>query len=211
MKSLKFKIKSIKEEKLIWNKFKSYIYLTILLSCLIVIFNININTNMDVSDDSEKSVMKYIFHDYDWNIYVLNDETHGTSVSLGYLINDDIPDSLKDDENEVWSVSLSGVNVSQENNLWNEVSIENDVKDNQVSVEEIIQELWVDWGSDSFVVDFDNVDDDNVDNQDLYKVTEEQSWNVMVITKQDDEFLKDDDKDVEVNSGDLDYFGQVFT
>jgi hypothetical protein len=74
-----------------------------LISCLIVVLNLNINTNESEENlYSEKSIMKYVFHDYDGNVYVLNDETHGTSVSLDYLINDDVPDVLKDNnETEV--------------------------------------------------------------------------------------------------------------
>ena len=212
MKKLKFKLKNIKEENLIWNKFKSCIYFTILISCLIVVLNLNINTNESEENlYSEKSIMKYVFHDYDGNVYVLNDETHGTSVSLDYLINDDVPDVLKDNnETEVWSVSIWDVIASQWDGSWNEILKNNDVKNNQISVDEIIQELWVDENLDDLEIDFDEVVDD-WNNQDLYTVTQEESWNIMVITKQDGNSSMNSDENVGVNSGDLDYLGQVFT
>jgi len=63
---------------------------------MIIAFNISSNINVE-NDIPEGNTMKYIFHDYDGNVYILNDDTvHGTTVSLDYLSNKEVPDSIKD-------------------------------------------------------------------------------------------------------------------
>jgi hypothetical protein len=63
---------------------------------MIIAFNISSNINVE-NDIQETTTMKYVFHDYDGNTYVLNDTVHGTTRSLDYLFKDEVPDSVKDD------------------------------------------------------------------------------------------------------------------
>ncbi len=145
----KLKIKKAKEKKLIWMKFRRYIDFIILICCCIVAFNIhpsNITENEDTS--SNKSTMIYIFHDYKWNEYIMNDHVHGAPSSWDYLFEDEVPNDLKWDENEFTdSVSLGDFSDSEE---WESITgevIDNYkwIKDNQISLGEIISDLWIDY------------------------------------------------------------------
>lgn len=145
----KLKIKKAKEKKIIWMKLRYYIDFVILICCCIVAFNIhpsNITENEDTS--SNKSTMVYIFHDYEWNEYIMNDYVHGASSSWDYLFEDEVPNDLKWDEEEfVDSVSLGDLVNSDEWESISEEIIDNNgwIKDNQVSIGEIISDLWLDY------------------------------------------------------------------
>lgn len=127
--------KKAKEKKIIWSKVRFYIDFIILACCLVITFNfhpINIQNTSDTTDTNEKTKMLYIFHDYEWNEFVLNDTIHWSANSWDYLFEDDVPDSLKGESEN--SVSLSGKNQEENNNK---------VKDNQVSIDDIIVDLWI--------------------------------------------------------------------
>lgn len=201
MKKTKLKLRNVKDNKIIWNKIRCYIDCVILACCMIIAFNISSNINVE-NDIQEKTTMKYVFHDYDGNTYVLNDAVHGTTVSLDYLFKDEVPDSVKNEtESWQWSVSLADVTnnqgIKQENenpqenentqvinNVQENESVQENenVKDNQITIDEIIQELWADWNSGDITIDFNDLDNDT-DNQDSYTVTESPDWTTMVITK----------------------------
>ena len=145
----KLKIKKTKERKLVWMKFRHYIDFLILICCTIIAFNIHPSNNMGNENiPSNKKTMIYIFHDYEWNEYVMNDNIHGSYSSWDYLFEDEVPNSLKWDEEEFTnSVSLGDLIDSQEWESFTEEDIDNDVlvKDNQVSLNEIISELWYEY------------------------------------------------------------------
>lgn len=205
------------ERKLIWRKIRCYIDCIIMVCCLVVAFNIHPNSSIQTTNDNtEKNIMKYIFHDYDWNTYILNDTTHGTTNSLDYLFNEDIPDSLKNDTgNLTWTASLANATKNQETTPENEnVDTENNIKDNQISIDEIIQELWSDEISGDLVIDFDNLISDTWDNQDAYyTVTENSDWTVIVISKNNGETVNEESNvDEEENTVSEPYLtGKVFT
>lgn len=138
--------KKSEEKKLIWTKLRHYIDFVILVCCLVVTFNIHpINDNIDDENFTEKQKMIYIFHDYAGNEYIMNDIIHGAANSWDYLFEDEVPSDLKWEEKEFTdSVSLS--NISQDNSQAKE-NTENDfqasVKDNQVSLKDMMADLWV--------------------------------------------------------------------
>lgn len=199
MKKVKLKLRNIKENKIIWSKIRCYIDCVILVCCMIIAFNIFSNINVE-NVTQEKTTMKYVFHDYDGNTYVLNDTVHGTTVSLDYLSNKEVPDSIKDNTKDwQWSVSLADINNNQgtkqgnENMQENNNAQENDnVKDNQITIDEIIQELWAEWNPGDITIDFNNLGNDT-DNQDSYTVTESPDWTTMIITKDGLENLDNSD------------------
>lgn len=188
MTKTKLKLRNIKEKHILWNKIRCYIDFVILACCLVIVFNIHPITNID--NNSERTTMKYVFHDYDGNTYVLNDTVHGTTVSLDYLFKDEVPDSVKDwKKSWQWTVSLADATKNKDSKQGNEnvqkdnnTQVNENVKDNQVSIDEIIHELWADWNSGDIVIDFNNLANDT-DNQDSYTVTESSDWTTMVITK----------------------------
>ena len=146
-------MKKKKEKKLIWNKIRCYVDFLILVCCFIVAINIHpskISNNFisnDKSDNStEKTKMIYIFHDYEGNEFIMNDNIHWASSSWD--------DDLKwDEEKNEWSVSIwelfedSGTD-SDESLLNEELNEDNSdsewIKNNQVSIEDIMSDLWID-------------------------------------------------------------------
>ena len=127
-------LKKNKGKRLIWFKARFYIDFIIFVCCLVITFNIHpTNIENNTNDTTEKTKMIYIFHDYEWNEFILNDTIHGSANSWDYLFVDDIPESIKwESEN---SVSL-WIN-SQETN-------DNDMKNNQISIDDMINDLWID-------------------------------------------------------------------
>ena len=79
--------------------------------------------------------MIYIFHDYEWNEYVLNDSIHWAADSRDFLIDETVPDAIK---NEHWASSASLANLGDDEHN----SESSNVKDNQISFEEVIISLW---------------------------------------------------------------------
>ena len=193
--SSKLKVKKTKEEKkIIWTKLKHYIDFVILACCFIIAINIHPSSNnvKDESNPSETHTMIYIFHDYEGNEYIMNDHTHGVSNYRDYLFEDDIPNDLKWEENEFKdSTSLENLINNQQSDSDNtEKDNFDDVKDNQISLDDIISDLWQinqDTTSsesdtnktDSLVIEiWDNKPITNDKNENYYTVKEENwSWN----------------------------------
>ena len=127
-------------------KFRRYIDFVILACCLVIAFNIHPSEIVNDNTPSEKHSMIYIFHDYEWNEYIMNDKIHWASSSRDYLFDDEVPNDLKwEDEKITGSVSLgdliddSGLNSDTKN--WD---FDDSIKDNQISFDDIISELWLD-------------------------------------------------------------------
>ena len=162
----KLKLKGKKEKKLIWSKVRYYVDFLILICCFIIMLNIhplnNLNNSNNFTDNNlsisafGKYKMTYIFHDYEWNEYIMNDDNiHWTSNSWDYLFDDEVPNDLKwDDKKNIWSVSIwelpewASVNnqtwIQQNDWTFNEKDINpNSVKDNQVSIGDIASDLWI--------------------------------------------------------------------
>ena len=140
-----------KEKNMIWVKIRRYIDFVILVCCLIVAFNIHpTNTTDDKNITTEKHTMTYIFHDYKWNEYKMNDNLHWSSSSWDYLFEEDVPSEVKWEKEFTDSVSLWDLisNDPEYNDKeWsdNEWNSSNSVKNNQVSLSDIMSELWVDF------------------------------------------------------------------
>ena len=148
-------MKKKKEKKLIWNKIRYYVDFIILICCIIIAINIhptNISNNF-ISTDSlnttkEKTKMIYIFHDYEGNEFIMNDNIHWASSSWDYLFDDEIPNDLKwDDEKNEGSVSIWDLfNESNNGNSqsWYRQEYDSEwVKNNQISIEDIMSDLWI--------------------------------------------------------------------
>ena len=153
-----FKVRRTKEQKIVWWKFRQYIDFIILWCCLVIAFNIHpSNTHISDTTDSNNSLnvktkMIYIFHDYKWNEYIMNDNIHWSSSSRDYLFDSETPDELKWDEKEFTNwVSLEDMinknndetqdnyNQTQDNKEYES----NSIKNNQVSIDNIMSDLWI--------------------------------------------------------------------
>jgi len=132
-------IRRQKDNKIIWTKSRFYIDVFISICCLIIAFNIHPNKYSDTSD-TETNKMTYIFHDYEWNKYILNDTIHWAADSMDYLFNKEIPENIQ--WNYTDSVSLWW---NKSENSWTNNQDEENIKDNQVSIENIMNDLWVNW------------------------------------------------------------------
>lgn len=203
----RLRIRKIKDEKLIWIKFRHYIDVTILVCCLIIAFNIhpssiaenNIN---NANYKTEKTKMTYIFHDYEGNEYNMNEKIHWSSSSWDYLFNDEIPNELKWEE-ETFSNSVSiwdlikEQNQNESINTWesnnnepNKSNSDLDIKDNQISVNDIMDDLWINsnnenQNNDKLVIDvwIYSGDDDNS----RYNIKNDKEGNSLIIEKINDE------------------------
>ena len=116
-----------------------YIDFLILICWLIVLSNIHPNNNNNAVNESQ---MIYIFHDYEWNQYIINDSIHGSANSLDYLFDDNVPNSIKAGDNFIDSVSLA--NWVSEITSWLAIDEGSNPKNNQISFENIISDLWFD-------------------------------------------------------------------
>ena len=162
MRKLRIK-KNSEGKKIIWSKLRHYIDFIILVCCLVVTFNIHpVNENIDEKTPVEKQKMIYIFHDYAGNEYIMNDSIHWAADSRDYLFEDEIPSDLKWEEREYTdSVSLSNMWTDSNQSIENTGNNSNDqasVKDNQVSLKDMMLDLWV---------DDKNISTENVDNNQL--------------------------------------------
>jgi len=147
----------------IWKNVKFCIDFVIFICCLIITFNIRpiSNTQKNVEDNniSEKSKMIYVFHDYYWNKYILNDMAHGAASDWSYLFEDEVPEDFKwnNDNSSANSVSLWWMNSEIDENKTNSEQYNDDtyngdkydgttfeVKDNQISSDDIFSDLWID-------------------------------------------------------------------
>lgn len=127
----KLKIKRRKEKKIIWSRFRQYIDFTILACCFVIAINIHPSKITSTNDDSQnEQKMLYVFHDYAWNEYIMNDSIHGAPNSRDYLLNDEIPENIK------WNEETNDTFYT-----WND---NNSVKDNQTPTNEIINDIWLD-------------------------------------------------------------------
>lgn len=166
----KIKVKRIKEKKIIWNRTKHYIILWIITCCLIVSFNLHPNNKLTSSNNNE---MIYVFHDYERNSYILNNSFHGSAEDLEYLFNDSTPKTIKWEDNNIGTVSLENLEI-------------NDTYDNQISIENIMNELWIDntyiitdeSKENTLTIDLSN---NSKENNNLYQTT--QDWQTLTITK----------------------------
>lgn len=195
----KLKIMKKKNSKIIWNKVKNYIIFWILACCSIIIFNIHPteNTNNSNTIEDDKEIM-YIFHDYAWNEYILNNTSHWSSDSLDFLFDKEVPDAIKWVENQHYSSEVSLANN------WDSDNEKEDIKDNQVSLENIMSDLWIDWdNNDYLVISLWNNDKDD-DTQ--YKVKEESyEWDnsALIIEKENYENNKTDNEETNNETEDL--------
>ena len=194
----KLKIIRKKNSKIIWNKLKNYIIFWILTCCSIIIFNIHpteTTNNSNIIKDSKEII--YVFHDYLWNEYILNNESHWSSDSLDFLFNRDVPDQIKWDINQHHSSEVSLANKWENGSNWefnNEIW---DLKDNQISIENIMSDLWIESWSDNnsnyLIINLWNEDKNNKDENIQYKIKEESyRWNnsALVIEKEEYEDTK---------------------
>ena len=159
-----FKIRKIREKNLIWMKFRWYIDFVILICCLVIAFNINPSATLLDYDTWEHLKMLYVFHDYEWNEYVMNDNVHGVSNSRDYLFNDEIPNDLK------WEDNTHGVYLPDIEDIWKDDNHGADsIKDNQVSMDDILSDLWLE--------SKENIEWDSINNDGLViNVSDYDSW-----------------------------------
>lgn len=206
----RLRIKKREERNIIWISFRHCIDVTILVCCLIIALNIHPSKMVWVDNISgsnglktEESKMLYIFHDYEWNEYIMNDNIHWASSSWDYLFDEEIPSDLRwDDEKITGSVSIWDLIEKQNNSdyyqSW-EVKTDNfgDVKENQISMDDIMSDLWIDSqfsgskdDSSDFTKDEDNLVinvwdmEQNIDKSDSrYSVDNDEKNNVLIIEK----------------------------
>ena len=182
------KVKKTKEKKIIWTKFRSYIDFVILACCFVIALNIHPNTTNNENNPSEIHTMTYIFHDYEWNEHIMNDHAHGASNTRDYLFEDEVPEELKWEEKEIKdSISLGDLINNQESDHNN--TYKDNVKDNQISFEDIMSDLWEDYQNtdlsesdtdnetNSLIINVLDNESTNNENDDYYIITEENlSW-----------------------------------
>ena len=181
--------KKVKDKKIIWKKVKNYIIFWILACCSVIIFNIHPTkiTNNSNSITEDKQII-YIFHDYIGNEYVLNGTSHWSSDSIDFLFDKEVPDSVKWDKNQHYSSEVSLANKwENKNNYWDSID-KWDIKDNQVSIENIMTDLWLEDNSsnEDLTISLWN-NDDKKDDDTSYTVKEESyNWNndTLIIEKE---------------------------
>ena len=220
MNKFNFKKKN-KEKKLIWKAFRAYIDFWILICCLIVAFNIHpTNNSENLSKTTENTKMIYVFHDYEWNEYILNNSSHGAADSMDYLFDKDIPELIKWD-NQNYTDSISLWNNKREN--WVTEQDDSSTKDNQVSLENIISDLWINPDikienkDDYLIISLSN--NDSQPEKDLYSVeenTKESSLTIEKISNQENSVNSDESADYNPNNEDNSnnenlLVGKVFT
>ena len=173
-----------KEKNIIWKVFRPYIDFWILICCFIVAFNIHpTNNSTDSNGTTENKKMIYVFHDYEWNEYALNDSTHGAANSMDYLFDKNVPETIKwNNPNYTDSVSLW--DKGQKN--WS-AELDLSTKDNQISLENIITDLWIDSNieiedkDDYLVISLSN--EDSQTEKDLYSIEEDTEDSSLTIEK----------------------------
>lgn len=162
------------ENKAFWRFYKPYIYFCILICFMIIVFNLH----PIQYEDYENQKILYIFHDYKWNEYYLNEDVHGAASSMDYLFDTTVPEEIKWEESITYTDYVS---------LWGKNN-DSSTKDNQTSFEEIMSDLWIetDWenkkGNDVIVINIDN-QDSTQDNETFYSVTEKDGGSTLIIEK----------------------------
>lgn len=190
----KLNVRKRKEKRLIWNKTKHYIILWIMACCLIISLNIHPTNKESISNNNSKMI--YVFHDYENNQYILNNESHGSAENLDFLFDDTIPNNIKWKDN-----STTNTESLQD---WER----NDINDNQISIEEIMNELWIDskYSWDTIMVEWYWENTENNENtliidlsdtntENIQKETEEQydiieNWPILTIKKNQSPIIK---------------------
>ncbi len=188
----KLKIKKMEKKKLIWWKFRKYIDFTILVCCVIIAFNIHpykINEFKEVISDWSKMV--YVFHDYEWNEYVLNDNVHWASNSWDYLFDDEVPNDIKWEDKHfsdwvsIWDLMNQYENEDINVNSGNDVDEKNDIKDNQITIDEMMTDLWFSWVN----TDSSDLNPSNDENSDKFVINvwnqESENENSYIVKEQD--------------------------
>jgi len=193
------KIRKKKERKILWDRAIKYIYLIILSCCLTVVNNLHPYEEPII--ENEKSEMIYIFHDYAGNQYILNNSAHWSASSREYLFNEEVPEEFKNDD-DILEINLSTETGNQSDTIHDEEIISIDLqnnsnenaeswnliimswtslldkedselkKDNQVSLNDIMDELWVESENDkdSLIIDGNKI---QLSDEDwYYKITE---------------------------------------
>ena len=164
-------------KKTIRNFFRPYIDLWILVCCLIIAFNIH-PTNIKTTEPQK---ILYIFHDYEWNEYYLNEDIHGAADSMDYLFDTTIPEQIKWEDSTTYTDSVS---------LWNNWNNDTSTKNNQITFDDIISDLWIDtdWtnnkDNDTLVIDLWNNTSNQKDDKVSYSVTEENNGSTLIIEKE---------------------------
>jgi len=176
--------RKVKNKKIIWKKVKNYIIFWILACCSIIIFNIHptkVSNNSDSATEDKKII--YIFHDYSGNEYILNEASHWSSDYLDFLFDREVPDSIKWENNQHYSSEVSLANK------WKNKDKEWDIKDNQVSIENIMSDLWLENNSDNESLVINLWNDDNENSKESYTVKEESNkWeDTLIIEKKNHE------------------------
>lgn len=179
-----------KSNKIIWNKIRVYIVSVILICCSVIAFNIH-PTNTELNTVSENQKMIFIFHDYEWNEYILNDTIHWSAGSWDYLFDEEVPDSIKWDEwakEPVYTDSVSLSNNWKDNNQHGSVNENSwDIKNNQISIENIMSDLWIDSNSkdnENYLIISLSNEEDNKD-WTSYSIKEGDKDSSLIIEKED--------------------------
>lgn len=162
----RIKIKKRKEKNLIGKNFKYYISIAVFVCCLIIGKNMLTNTNLPENQENQNFEMTYIFHDYQWNQYILNDKQHGAADSYEYLFDSEVPEEVKHMTNSVSLADRDVESTQQDNENTVIININEDeidvtsykddeiskpeqntnenLKDNQISIDDILRELNID-------------------------------------------------------------------
>ena len=199
-------------------RFRQYIDLMILICCLIITINIHPNKTIEEEiSSSDESKMIYVFHDYEWNKYIMNENIHGSTDSRDYLFNDEIPNDLKWDEQEYvdW-VSMGDLN--DENNAkpsWKNENQSGTVKDNQVTIDDIMSDLWLDPNSvnneksetNQLIISIWDIENDN----DSYYSVDENGSDSLIIQRIDDNQNEEIEDSNETSDSDNLLDAKVFT
>lgn len=169
-------LKINKKDNIIWRFLRPYIDFWILVCCLILAFNIH-----PITGTSENQSILYIFHDYEGNEYLLNEDVHWAADSMDYLFDKTIPEQIKWEENTNYTDSVS-LWTKWNNNQWS-------TKDNQVSFSDIISDLWVDsdWeneNSNTLTIDLDNNSHNQENNETSYSITTKNNDSTLIIEKE---------------------------
>lgn len=161
---------------------KPYISFCILFCFLVIIFNLH---PIQYETYGNQKIL-YIFHDYQWNEYFLNDDIHGSADSFDYLFDTTVPEQIKWENNITYTDHVSL--WDNKNQTWDNDDLP--TKDNQISFNDIISDLWIDtdWenkeNSSSLIIDLNNTSSNSQDNEVSYSITKENEGSTLIIEKE---------------------------
>jgi hypothetical protein len=193
-----------KENKIIWKHFKAYINFCVLICFLIIIFNLH----PIQYETYENQKILYIFHDYAWNEYLLNDDVHSAADSMEYLFDTSVPEQIKWEDSPKYTDYVSlWAKWNNTNQTWDNNNDTNITKDNQVSFDEIISDLWVDWENkdNTISINIDNSQSSPKDDENSYSISKEDNGSTLIIEKE----TKNEDSNT--NETENDKIGQKFS